>query len=57
VWSLKKNAYTPEKFIDATERNGLIHTAAFFRASIATDLKEDRCLIEDTRRQKAKAPA
>jgi hypothetical protein len=53
----KKNAYTPEKFIDATERNGLIHTAAFFRASIATDLKEDRRLIEDTRRQKAKAPA
>jgi hypothetical protein len=41
---LKNPAFTPEKFVDAMERNGLIQTAACLRTSIAIDLNSDRHL-------------
>lgn len=31
---LKNPTFTPEKFVDAMERNGLIQTAAFFRQAL-----------------------
>ncbi|MFM2428032.1 MAG: hypothetical protein RL707_1859 [Pseudomonadota bacterium] len=31
---LKNPAFTPEKFVDALERNGLIQTAAFLRQAL-----------------------